>query len=129
MPMNPERKAELLAALRSDDYKQGAGYLKRGDEFCCLGVATDLAVKAGLGTWRELEGMRNSEFIPAGETVDPGQGECGLLPREVARWLGIEETNPIVEVGDYPTRQRLTVLNDERGYLLSEIADLIEEQL
>lgn len=30
---------QLVAALRSGDYKQGQGYLKLGDSYCCLGVA------------------------------------------------------------------------------------------
>lgn len=36
-------KKRWLKALRSGEYKQGVGYLKNGDEFCCLGVLCDLA--------------------------------------------------------------------------------------
>lgn len=129
MAMNPERKAEWLTALRSGEYEQGAGYLNRNSKFCCLGVATDLAVKAGLGAWQM--GINTEfgvhDFIPADGTHE--RGECGLLPREVARWLGIESTNPAVEVGDFRALRRLTVLNDEHKLSFDEIAELIEEQL
>lgn len=35
--------AEWVKALRSDEYKQGWGLLRSGDEYCCLGVACDVA--------------------------------------------------------------------------------------
>lgn len=42
MSMNPEIKAKWLAALRSGEYQQGRGCLRRGSkefpQFCCLGV-------------------------------------------------------------------------------------------
>lgn len=45
-------KEEWLAALESGDYVQGIGQLRDDtDQFCCLGVACDLAVKKGLGQW------------------------------------------------------------------------------
>jgi hypothetical protein len=72
--MNPERKAELLAALRTPPSEGGylqcrdqlttrmdLGYdpitdtfLKDVDTFCCLGVATNLAVIAGVVRWDEV---------------------------------------------------------------------------
>jgi len=33
---------KLISALRSNKYKQGVGYLRRDDCYCCLGVACDL---------------------------------------------------------------------------------------
>ena len=129
MPMNPERKAEWLTALRSGEYEQGTGYLNRDGKFCCLGVATDLAVKAGLGEWVEdyVHGVKG--FVSTNNPVAPEGSEVGLLPREVARWLGLEDVSPIVKAGDFRGRQRLTYLNDDEGLSLEEIADLVEEQL
>lgn len=34
-----EFKEKWVAALRSGEYKQGTGYLKNGNCYCCLGVA------------------------------------------------------------------------------------------
>lgn len=48
--MTPELKAQWVAALRSEKYKQGIGLLRnRHDEYCCLGVLCELA---GLATSR-----------------------------------------------------------------------------
>jgi hypothetical protein len=41
--MSPKRKKAWLEALRSGDYKQGAGKLREQDNgFCCLGVLCDI---------------------------------------------------------------------------------------
>lgn len=41
--MNAELKAKWIAALRSGEYKQGRGKLKRNDLYCCLGVLCEVA--------------------------------------------------------------------------------------
>ena len=38
-----EFKDKWLVALRSGDYKQGIGYLRKGDKYCCLGVAAEIS--------------------------------------------------------------------------------------
>ncbi len=40
--MNPEIKAKWIEALESGRYKKGKGYLRKEDEFCCLGVLCDI---------------------------------------------------------------------------------------
>lgn len=41
--MNPEIKAKWLEALRSGNYKQGTGRLRKADNsYCCLGVLCDV---------------------------------------------------------------------------------------
>lgn len=37
-----ERRRQWVAALESGDYEQGQLRLRRGNNFCCLGVACDL---------------------------------------------------------------------------------------
>ena len=37
-----ENQTKWVEALRSGKYKQGKGYLSRGGEYCCLGVACDI---------------------------------------------------------------------------------------
>lgn len=41
--MNPELKAKWVAALRSGKFQQGRGQLRKGDEYCCLGVLCKVA--------------------------------------------------------------------------------------
>lgn len=43
MSMNPELKAKWVAALRSGEYRQVSGRLRKGDGFCCLGVLCTVA--------------------------------------------------------------------------------------
>ena len=45
--MTPEFKTQWIAALRSGYYEQGRGALRKGDTFCCLGVACELIDKYG----------------------------------------------------------------------------------
>lgn len=76
-------KAQWLAALRSGDYGQGRGALRKraanGDKFCCLGVLCELAVKAGvIGA--------GSPHYP-NDTYSYGEyADSAVLPREVQEW-------------------------------------------
>lgn len=124
--MNPERKAQWTAKLRSGEVKQGGGQL-RGDGpdgalFCCLGVACELAVEAGV--------------IPPPSIVDgywTYGDEAGRswsdLPPTVRVWLGIDDKDP------YLGAESASIWNDgEEAKELEplpfdEIADLIDEHL
>ena len=51
--MKQEIKQQWITALRSGNYPQGRGYLRRIDDdgkegYCCLGVLCELAVNAGV---------------------------------------------------------------------------------
>ncbi len=55
MEMNPEVKARWVAALRSGEYKQATGVLRRGGKsFCCLAINDRCALEA------QVQAMRNS---------------------------------------------------------------------
>jgi hypothetical protein len=102
-------------ALRSGDYEQGEGVLRRGDRFCCLGVLCDLAVKAGIIP---------QEKLPTDEYRYGPQpyGTCvAYLPDVVVEWAELPSHNP--KVGSGIT---LAALNDE-GRPFEEIADAIDE--
>ena len=92
--MIEERARELSAALRSGEYEQGTGLLGRLNDdgtkaFCCLGVACELAVKAGkvlppvLGPERDDDDERHHRAYQYGDA-----GHTGLLPPEVQRYFG-----------------------------------------
>ena len=145
--MNPEIKALWLTALRSGDYKQGQGVLRDGaDNFCCLGVLTDLAVKAGV-----LE-----DGVVGEGGVYRYKGEFaiteGTLIPSVAEWAGLyfDANDSFSSEGrlDDPititkmvtccstcepreeenTFHSLASLNDMAKYDFNQIADVIEEQ-
>jgi hypothetical protein len=133
--MKPSVKKKWLEALRSGKYKQARGTLRklagRDAAFCCLGVLCELHRKAvGTGSWSEDDG--HWRYL----------GEISRLPREVAKWAGLESYNPEVSFGG--VNCRLSTLNDGFGGDMSStderrskiepqtfenVALIIEEQL
>lgn len=131
--MDAEKKAIWLDALRSGEYSQGAGYLKSAGGFCCIGVASDCAVKDGVGEWR-----------PGHPSGDLGAGYSNyrystyvtgsIFAPQVLRWLGFPEGTVHDDVNTIPfTISRdplpgylyLTELNDS-GMPFEQIADIID---
>lgn len=112
---NPNVQA-WVAALRSGKYKQGQQRLRTDDNrFCCLGVACELAVQAGIITYK-----RDDQLGPT--YVETGWKDTALLPEVVRRWLGLTTNR-----GDMSEGPCLTHLNDHDA-TFNEIADLIESQ-
>lgn len=119
--MNPEIKEQWLAALRSGEYEQGKFSLRSAeDKFCCLGVLTDLAVKAGVCEW-EFRGF------------DPYRsgGHDGQLPYSVQDWAAVSGWGALRIPVDYQDSSCFTLLSalNDAGATFLEIADIIEAQL
>jgi len=133
--MDPERKAEWVAALRSGNYKQGHEWLNRGGAMCCLGVACDLHSKSPEGMkWTSKSGFD-------GPTTYGYDGQVAYPPDDVLKWLGFD-------IADLRThfktqeelRQKLAMptnttgmahyvfanLNDNQKWTFEQIADFIE---
>ena len=130
---NKERLRLWVEALRSGKYKQADRQLKRGDTFCCLGVACDIS---GIGKWDGDEYL-----LPDGYAAEFS------LPSAVTEWLGFAEDRSDdneVEIGEItdpilnPYREliahksasptiTLAGLNDS-GLTFNEIADVIERK-
>jgi hypothetical protein len=120
--MNPEAKTKVVEALRSGKYKQGAGYLRRGDCFCVWGVICDVSE---IGAWvpdlgelyRYEDGIDQSDrrwqrwFGPA---------------HSVKNWVGLDDYDSHVEINGI-----VDTLMDHSDYgvAFAELADAIEEQL
>ena len=103
-------KAKWIAALRSGEYKQGRSFLRKEDNFCCLGVALDL-----LGVeWKKSPYTLNEGTVFRCGTDD------GVLPFKYARQLGIAQSG---QIEDYSA---LAAMNDA-GKSFLEIADFIEQ--
>ena len=111
--MNPQIKQKWVDALRSGEYQQCRGYLRKEDGFCCLGVLCDLYIKENNVEWQHNEVddyfYENHSFIP---------------PSSVVEWSGIADSNPFVN----DEIDTLGGLND-KGFTFNEIADVIEEHL
>ena len=112
--MRSDLKERWTKALRSGEYEQGKGRLRKRDKFCCLGVLCDLYVRE----------------TPRAKWVDDTLDEsyC-LLPQSVIEWSEIEDCSigsPYIKGGE--RQGTLAGLNDN-GDSFERIADLIEEHL
>lgn len=105
--MNQEIKEKWVKALRSGKYKQGGGFLRKGDRFCCLGVLCDVVDPEGWGEWDSYTNSR-PHF------------SCHLLP-------GPEV---LVDVGtNILSVRKLSFMNDVERKSFQEIANYIEGRL
>lgn len=120
--LDPEVKRLWLEALRSGHYQQGREVLRTSDgRYCCYGVATDLAVKAGVTKWVALHNGAS------------GQAHASAMPGERVRaWLFPEGEIFLWPAFPFPAdRADVTpatspaALNDH-GLTFSQIADLID---
>lgn len=111
--LHPEVKQRWLEALRSGRYEQGAGYLNRDGQYCCLGVACDL-----------IDPDRWEQTL----RIDPGGAHTHGWPSE--QYPELPEEDMFYEVTGLPSsvQSELANLNDS-GLTFEQIADLIEEQL
>jgi len=123
--MDPAVKAQWVAALRSGEYQQGKAVLRsRNGGFCCLGVLSDLAIKAGVGGWSDWDDTCYAYRHDGADGPD-----TGLLPLPVSAWAGF----------GYPARMGgevsidgtfdMLVGHNDAGRTFAEIADAIESQL
>jgi hypothetical protein len=125
--MNPEIRDQWADALESDEYAQCQNALTRVApdgvvSHCCLGVLTELGVKAGVITRNEAD--------------DDGRGLIGYgphnekatLPDAIQKWAGItgpDSDNPMV---DYKSdRHSLAELNDYLDVKFPEIAKVVRQ--
>lgn len=111
-----EHRKLWVEALRSGKYRQTDAALRRGDGFCCLGVACDIS---GLGEWSDTD-VDGKVIYRVGEEPAPN-----YLPKAVVSWLGVAGYNPRVKV-DGGT-EVLAMMNDN-GSSFTEIADIIESE-
>lgn len=129
--MVPEVKALLLDALKSGEYEKVTGVLKRdkmdGVGYCCLGVLSDIASKAGVcEPFVRLEdgegGFEEWWAIEEDETDSLGYTFLGrntaFLPDSVRVWSGL----------DGETQTTLASINDgSAGF--GEVIEYIETNL
>ncbi len=134
MKMNPVVKTLWVHALRSGEYKQGIGALRRvrsGESlYCCLGVLCEVAVEAGVTGPPVFN--RNAITLEPDDGLYLFDGNDAFPPDSVEAWA--ELPNQLVlevehsdELG--PVKRGLITMNDDMGLTFEEIADLIEAQL
>ena len=117
--LTAKEKQDWIAALRSGDYAQGRGTMKRDGRYCCLGV------------FAELQGVDIKPF---------GVGSALLMPAQAAK-LAKDTTGLSIDGASNgtfrscglppfknPDYQSLSGMNDN-GVSFQEIADFLEENL
>lgn len=128
MKLKPEIKKQWTEALRSGEYDQSTGRLRRAGRFCVYGVLGDLYAKStNNGIWK---GSASSIFF-----VKKGANKLGyetFLPRIVWDWAFAEPTpdNFNSACGPRPGGREnpsLATLNDT-GMTFTEIADIIDRE-
>lgn len=115
--MNKEIADKWIAALKSGEYKQTKSVLNRdNNEFCCLGVLCELAIKEGLSIRKEIDDCN-------GEHVCFYDNSYNVLPWSVVKWARMKHCNG--EFRDIEDKaQELTYINDN-GKTFEEIANVI----
>lgn len=137
--MKTEVKKLFVEALLSEEYPQTSSRLLRLDDngnkvgYCCIGVLSDLAVKAGVAEWREFHkdlGYGLGYGIVSKDAPDDVDPETHALPECVAEWAGLE-VNGMQDIifGPNPQQDTLIALNDQRGYNFKQIAKVVEDKL
>jgi hypothetical protein len=117
---NKENIQKWVEALRSADYEQATGALRKDDAYCCLGVACDLS---GLGRWVENTELARWEYR---DDDDPEDYGVGVLPGSVADWLGVGQVNPNLYAPALEGKRSAASLNDSYHYNFNQIADAVE---
>lgn len=113
-----EVRQKWTAALRSGDYVQGKRFLHKKDEFCCLGVLCELAVKEGV-------------IPPPVQEEDYYlyDGRTGRLPWPVRDWAGLSsDAGGYHKEGELQNSTYLTRDNDSYNLNFNQIADIIDSE-
>lgn len=109
--MNKEAKQKWIEALRSGEFKQTQGALKRKEvdnfKYCCLGVLCEIQDDVG---WRSSDGIKYANYHDS--------ESCLFLPFDLLTDLNIKESD----------QSELVDMNDD-GKTFEEIADYIEKNL
>ncbi len=115
--MNSEIKTKWVSALRSGDYKQGTGFLRKNSCYCAAGILCDLySIDTGI-QWELDIGESGRHSI---------DGVWNFPSKDVLTWAGIIVDN---NSPDFIAYRRVISENDHHGKSFSEIADYIEENI
>lgn len=119
-PLTTEQRA-WVNALRSGEYKQGREVLMNSaGQCCCLGIACELAVKAGvpLEVEEKYDLMQdvNARFY---------DDKPHYPPPPVLKWLGLRDDHGTF--GGAAESYDCLALRNDQGESFEQIADLIEK--
>jgi len=139
--MNAEIKERWVKALRSGDYIQGKGALRRTEggihKYCCLGVLCDILAKETSHKWVKndvldtpygdmLATQAGKDLYTPKDPNSKGYVSSSLPSTDIVEWAGFSKNhNWLINSAYY--EETLYDINDRGGSTFSDIADLIEE--
>jgi hypothetical protein len=111
--VNKERVKLLVDALRSGEFQQAKGTLRTPDEryHCCLGVATEVALRNGVVVDEKNQGF-------------PWRQTAQIMCAEIYEWYGFESGNPNLK--GMTTSAAASHWNDDFDRSFLDIADGFE---
>lgn len=109
-----------VEALESGVYPQGFGWLNDGGNFCCLGVACEVAIANGVSATRQTGHDHNPRV-----SYD---AELSRLPASVTAWLGEQSSDIRVDVADCSQPASMVYLNDYLRWDFKAIAAALRSQ-
>ena len=119
-----QHRRELVAALRSGDYKQGCGALLSIDtKFCCLGVACDIS---GVGRWQSQKPSPENGWDNTPKFLY--FKDYAVMPEEVMEYYGFTTSLGLFTEPGTRHSTTLACLNDEDKLSFDEIANIIESE-
>ncbi len=124
MKMNKRVKKLILNALRSGEYKQTQGVMKRvtsEDSYCIMSLFCHI--------YQKEKGIPDNAWTPLKNSLNGFEWKdmgC-TIPDEVAKWAGINGFT-CLQLSEGVWRS-LMILNDSDKITFPQFADLIEEQL
>lgn len=131
--LKPEIKQKWIKALRSGEYQQTKGRLKRDDGFCCLGVLCDVYDPSGWVNDQPKRDYNRGDYYYDYE-INNSLREASVIPKEMEKDIFESNNllyNPAVRIKDLPENIRKKVIQkctEESEEHLSE-EDMIEETL
>lgn len=114
--MKEDIAKKWTAALRSGGYIQGQNCLRKGNEFCCLGVLAEIAKAEGIVKSRV--GEHNQHVYYADDSV-----ATLVLPEVIKDWAGMNSCS-----GRRHGQKALFRVNDEDRLPFDKIADIIDAE-
>lgn len=106
-----------IEALESGKHQQAKGHLRRGDAFCCLGVACQVS---GAGEWVVDDGDADDY----GYRTEAGTRNYNFLPSVLQLDLGVTTTNGLFEFGSLPGELRDEINAICGEYNIGSLVDL-----
>ena len=118
--VHKNRIRKWVAALRSGEFKQGRGWLRSDDRYCCLGVGCEVfRIATRQGKWVEDKGGVD-DFVPNCDMQD-----CTEFPRSVADWFGLADRDLSLTIKG---ERKCASEHNDSGRRFKTIANAIEKE-